>query len=168
MYDMVCADPDFLQRGAAPTVEGLGGQMTSVITFDDLVQGMTEDDLDILWRYGGYERTHGPRPHRRELTVLRMVGAATKYARRALARLFASLSPARLVAAVAPHCLIRVVAAFLRRTADGMARIPRSMAAHPPARRMLSQAGHGAVVPSRGSPVSALHMCHVMPGAPPM
>lgn len=34
-------------------------------------------------------------------------------------------------------------------------------------RRLLPQAGHGAVMPSRGSPIRALHMCPDMPGDPP-
>lgn len=35
-------------------------------------------------------------------------------------------------------------------------------------RRLLPQAGHGALAPVRGSPIRALHMCSVIPGAPPM
>lgn len=130
-----------------------------------VIDSWSDEELEILWRFGGFEdaammdrpKTDQRRSMlrgaaragecgvlrsrvRRDLMALAMLRGMTRFARRELARLFASL---------APHDWVRAVVALAHRTVAGTSRPPQQ---HAPVRRMVSQAGHGVLAPVRGSP----------------
>ncbi|MFF6873692.1 hypothetical protein [Streptomyces sp. NPDC012450] len=96
---------------------------------------MSEEDAEILWKYGGYG-SRAPFPGAR-LAVLFMLRGNDKAGRRGLARLFASL---------APHHAVRIVLAVLR----FLAARPAPIAVPAPAPRVLSsQRRHHRIAPAR-------------------
>lgn len=145
----------------------------------EMIDSWTDEDLAALWKCGGFEdalsKTRPGKRHpllcgaaraladdalpprvRRNLLALVMLRGMTRAARRELARLFASLAPHEWVPAV--------VALLCYLVAAGTSLPPQ---APTPVRRMTSQVGRGVLAPVRGSPLPAVHMCPVMPGAPP-
>lgn len=118
---------------------------------------MTLEEVRTLWFYGGY----GTRDDFPGIAaaLFRMVRGVTRRARRSLAEHFASLAVRRGVRAAL--ALLAVVLRVTERPA-----VPSRMSGRT-VRRLLPQAGHGALAPVRGSPPH-LRMCPVMPGAPPM
>lgn len=117
---------------------------------------MTDEHARIIWRWGGFgddDSFPGAR-----VALARMLRGVTPAARRQLAQHFASLAVRR--GPLAALALLRLVLP--------LAPVPAVRHSRTECRRMLPQAGHGAIAPVRGSPERALRMCPVMPGAPPM
>lgn len=117
---------------------------------------MPEEHARIVWKWGGFGDEHDFPGAR--VALARMLRGVTPAARRQLARHFASLAVRR--GPLAALALLRLVLP--------LAPVPDVRHSRTECRRMLPQAGHGAIAPVRGSPERALHMCPVMPGAPPM
>jgi hypothetical protein len=121
----------------------------------DELWDMPEEHARIMWKWGGFGDEHDFPGVR--VMLARVCRGVTPAARRMLARHFASLAVRR--GPLAALALLRLVLPL----------VPAPVVQRPggAVRRLLPQAGHGAVAPSRGSPLRVLHMCPVMPGAPP-
>lgn len=123
----------------------------AVRIFDD----MTTEDARTIWYLGGFgTREDFPGVG---AALFRMVRGVTRRARRRLAEDFASLAVRRGVRAAL--ALLAVVLRSVER--------PVLPSGDRPVRRLLPQAGHGAVAPVRGSPPHLI-TCPVVPGDPPM
>lgn len=116
---------------------------------------MPEEHARIIWRCGGFGDDHDFPGVR--VMLARVLQPVTRTARRYLARHFASLAVRR-----GPRAALALLHRFVP-----LATVPAVPRFRAECRRMLPQAGHGAVAPVRGSPERALHMCPVIPGAPP-
>lgn len=127
----------------------------------ELLDGMTDEEIEILWRYAGFPEEHAPtrarypRRAQRERLVLAYTVPITREARRESARLFASLAPRQRVVAVVALAWVRLG------RGSGPAR-PKGRQEDRPRER----AGHGGVPPMRGSPLGWLASL-ALPGAPP-
>lgn len=140
-------DPQFATRGAAPTIEGPSCEHARFLA------RFSDDQLAIVWKWG--TSTEAPFPGRREMArfLQPIPGSWRDILRRAVRTM-----PTR------PE--LAALRALLSAVLSG--HVP--PVSHPaPAPRALSpQERCHRFTPVRGSPERALHMCPVMPGAPPM
>lgn len=115
-------------------------------------------DARTLWRFSGCEDVYGGPYPGRTTAVAQAIRMMSRSGRTDLSSLF--VLPGRVTIGGRPLRRLRLVLP--------LAPVPAVRRSHPECRRLLPQAGHGAVAPSRGSPLRVLHMCPVMPGDPPM
>ena len=146
------------------------------VSLTELLEGMTDEEIETVWRYSGFDMNHvptrarHPRPNERTRMLLGYLQPMTRGARREKARIFASLSPRqrqRVVLAVAflsPRQRIVAVAALLRVLLGRVAGPARLKGRR--GDRLRERAGHGGIPPMRGSPLGRLASLPLS-GAPP-
>lgn len=153
MQNPMRVDPHFTVRGAAPTFEPYRGEFTRFI------ERFSDDQLAIVWKFGGLgwdpeTQQYAPFPGRHVMVkfVRPIPGSWRDILRRAV-RTMGN----------------RPELAALRKLLSDVLAADVPPVLHPaPAPRALSpQERCHRFTPVRGSPATALHMCPVMPGAPP-
>ncbi|MFF3617557.1 hypothetical protein [Streptomyces sp. NPDC002580] len=138
--------PHFATIGAAPTIEGPSREHARFLG------RFTDEQLAIVWKFGGFA---GPFPGRSVMAkFLQPIPGSWRDVLRRAVRTMAN----------------RPELAALRALLSAVLREFAAPVPHPvPAPRALSpQERCHRCTPVRGSPERALHMCPVMPGAPPM
>lgn len=154
MQNPMTVDPHFTTRGAAPTFEPFRGEFTR------FVERFSDDQLAIVWKFSGLgfdPETQQVSPYPGREVMVKFVRPIPGSWRDILRRAVRTMGN-------------RPELAALRALLSAVLSGDMPPVLHPvPAPRALSpQERCHRFTPVRGSPVTALHMCTVMPGAPPM
>lgn len=157
MQNPMTVDPDFVMRGAAPTLEPFRGEFTR------FVERFSEDQLAIVWKFSGVgfdPETQQCAPYPGRETFVKFLRPIPGSWRDILRRAVRTMRNRPDLAAL--RALLSDVLAE-----EHDADMPPVLYPVPAPSAVSPQDLCHRFTPVRGSPATALHMCPVMPGAPP-